>query len=911
MSPSLRASSRHRRPRQVLFPLASLGALVLSQLLASGCGGEGAELGAANSDSLSGQASSSFSRLLSSPLDGAEVLELMTGRSLQGDDLATIDGGFHAAGGVLYFAGGSSEDPGNLELWRTHGATGTAIQIFEINTHGPSTPRHFVSAGPSVFFTADTAVSAEPPVVEAQLWVSAGGVGNTLSLTADTEAKNPRALGPIANGGVLFMAEDADGNRWPWVSDGTVEGTRALGMQENPSPGASGGMVEEPAVLANGLTYFIFDSLEHGTELWVTDGSDDAWLVSDLNPGSADSSPSELLALPSGELAFIDQARGGVCIVDDSSTPRCDISLNSPTQLSFHQGRFYMIEQNAGGSVLLNSRSEIEEEEELIDLKHVHDDELAQVLGYVLTPSRLFVLNDKNSSNKYPLYAIPFSEPDNLTFIENFVSIDPQSLTAVGDALLFFGDRDGDGDALWASAGEGFNTRPLDLGSWETPFADSRRFTVHQKLVHFVADSEGVALPLFLDGDSVDTPPSITCPPQLELVGDVPGGADLLAFFAENDQQDLGIQITDEESELDFSLSTEVAQWGEKSLLLSVQDHLGSSASCEITTSVTHPDDPILECPEDFKVESPWPNTQEVSFEYQASHPLAPVDINVTPPSGSEFVWGVNPVNITATAAGNSVWCSFTITLEDTTPPELICPEPIMEEATGHAGAEVSWDDPEVIGESVEPTITSDLQKGDTYPLGESEVHISVKDEVGNESQCLLKITVQDTTPPQIECPENISVQAPDKDGAFIEARIDTEDLVSIPTLEVDPPLDERFPVGQTTVHATSTDTAGNESECSFVVTVQEPPKNQEGDSEGPDDEQNPDEGKDDKDSDGKDSDDKDKDKDDGDDSESEGCGGCSASGAAQWALLIPLFGFLSRNRRRLALSQAEGFLEE
>lgn len=89
-------------------------------------------------------------------------------------------------------------------------------------------------------------------------------------------------------------------------------------------------------------------------------------------------------------------------------------------------------------------------------------------------------------------------------------------------------------------------------------------------------------------------------------------------------------------------------------------------------------------------------------------------------------------------------------------------------------------------------------------------------------------VFARDTTAPVIECPADTVITCADPDGVDIEFDIHvTDDCQAEPTVVIDGPDGDHFPVGETEVTVTASDSSGNESTCTFTVTVQaaDPPE--------------------------------------------------------------------------------------
>ena len=107
-------------------------------------------------------------------------------------------------------------------------------------------------------------------------------------------------------------------------------------------------------------------------------------------------------------------------------------------------------------------------------------------------------------------------------------------------------------------------------------------------------------------------------------------------------------------------------------------------------------------------------------------------------------------------AAGNFAECSQTITIDDTTAPSITCPADLVIEC----------------GESIDPSNTGnatatdncDLSPDITYSDSQVDNVITrtwtATDDCGNQASCDQIITVEDTTPPTITCPDDVDENA-------------------------------------------------------------------------------------------------------------------------------------------------------
>ncbi len=125
----------------------------------------------------------------------------------------------------------------------------------------------------------------------------------------------------------------------------------------------------------------------------------------------------------------------------------------------------------------------------------------------------------------------------------------------------------------------------------------------------------------------------------------------------------------------------------------------------------------------------------------------------------------------------------------------------------------------------------SDLEPGND-PLSPGVYLVTVSDvESGAPSfNDMFTLEVEDNTPPVIDCPSNSIVAT---DSGLCTAVVSfpvpsaTDDCLFTITQTAGLPSGSAFPLGDTTITYTATDGAGNSSNCSFTITVedQEPPE--------------------------------------------------------------------------------------
>lgn len=201
------------------------------------------------------------------------------------------------------------------------------------------------------------------------------------------------------------------------------------------------------------------------------------------------------------------------------------------------------------------------------------------------------------------------------------------------------------------------------------------------------------------------------------------------------------------------------------------------------------------------------------------------VTFSCSPASGSLFPVGETIVTCTATnICGGSAECSFVVTVNDVEPPTIICSGNITQDNdSGVCGAIVNYPPPTVNDNCPGATSVCSPPSGSLFPVGTTMVTCTATDAAGNTSApCSFTVTVNDTEPPVITCPADITVSNdPGQSGAIVTYPAPmVSDNCPGATAACSPASGTFFPVGMTTVTCTATDVAGNTSTCSFTVIV-------------------------------------------------------------------------------------------
>jgi IgGFc binding protein/HYR domain len=178
---------------------------------------------------------------------------------------------------------------------------------------------------------------------------------------------------------------------------------------------------------------------------------------------------------------------------------------------------------------------------------------------------------------------------------------------------------------------------------------------------------------------------------------------------------------------------------------------------------------------------------------------------------GTYAVKVTNPLGSTTSSNATLSFSSLTLT----------CPSNIIVSCRGSKGTAVSFT--VGISDPCDPnaTVVSVPPSGSLFPLGTTTVVSTGTDQSGNRNSCSFTVTVVDNLAPSIVCPADRIVIATSPQGAPVSFTVTASDNCDPnPTVTATPPSGSIFPLGTTVVAAFATDANGNQSSCSFNITV-------------------------------------------------------------------------------------------
>jgi ELWxxDGT repeat protein len=632
----------------------------------------------------------------------------------------------------------------------------------------------------------------------------------------------------VLGSSLYIRGNDGGDNLRLWWSDGTN-----VQVVTN----EAGTAIDDPSkpVGMGGKLFFAATDLQAGRELWVIDNAGGpARRLKDLRLGNTSSDPASLTVM-GGKLYF-------------TATTGQDASL-------------WASDGSEGGTVIVAGPETLGAPHDTPGELTAAGDKLYFYMAQPETGDELWV-SDGTAANTHIVEQLQSDGSGGR----------PRSLTAVGNTLFFIANNASSGREPWRSDGTEAGTDivwefyPGPTDSFETPELKAGPGVLLLSIVEpttgkelwSVSDTHVIRLTDIIAGTESSTPhaltivgnklyfaagrafqddslywlplnqvdchpPSVTCPGPLQIEAVSPDGA--YVFLPPP------VQMSDDSfTPLTVSYSPgPLALFGVDNSMpatITVRDVAGNEAMCPVTVNVEDTRGPELVCPADLNVEAMGPDGANVSYPVEARDAVSGVAfVSANPPSGSHFRLGEETqVEITAQdGKGNSTTpsCKFNVTVKDTQPPKLICPQDIVEVATSATLVPVTYA-PVLLEDPTGATLLENAHpSGSLFPLGMTPVTLEAEDGENHRSSCTFTVHIVDPVAPTITCPGPQQAVASGPEGAEVEfPEASAEDALGLTSLIYSAEPGSTFPVGETTVTATATDNDGNKASCSFTVTV-------------------------------------------------------------------------------------------
>jgi ELWxxDGT repeat protein len=233
--------------------------------------------------------------------DGTEAGTVLVAELTAGSGSTTF-GWLREAGGKLFFAqvpAHLSGDPVRIYSVDPPGSTLTPVVTF---APASGADRVFAFVGTRLFYHGITGGNQDTLFV---LDTAAPTPTPVPLLSIPTTGFVPSRFGELAAvGSRLFFTAASPVGYEPWLTDGTVAGTRMVKDINQDTPQNNPGSDPNQFTDVGGVAYFAATTIASGREVWRSDGTEaGTWQVADVEPGDTSATPSELLSV-GGHLVF-------------------------------------------------------------------------------------------------------------------------------------------------------------------------------------------------------------------------------------------------------------------------------------------------------------------------------------------------------------------------------------------------------------------------------------------------------------------------------------------------------------------------------------------------------------------------------------------------------------------------------
>ena len=259
-----------------------------------------------------------------------------------------------------------------------------------------------------------------------------------------------------------------------------------------------------------------------------------------------------------------------------------------------------------------------------------------------------------------------------------------------------------------------------------------------------------------------------------------------------------------------------VFPFGLTTITWTVSDAAGNTATAEQQVSVIDTTAPIINPPQDIVIEATAADTIIELISAEATDEVSVISITNNAPTTFQL-GNTTVIWFAEDSSGNISNATQIISVIDTLPPNIIQPDELVVEATSSNTA-ISLENPIATDSVSQVTITNDSPA--EFGLGDTFVTWIATDEAGNSASVSQKITVVDTTAPELSLPDNITINAISLQTPVLVGNANATDLTdSQPSVTNNAP--STFPLGETIVTWIATDEFGNSASATQVVNVQ------------------------------------------------------------------------------------------
>jgi subtilisin-like proprotein convertase family protein len=326
--------------------------------------------------------------------------------------------------------------------------------------------------------------------------------------------------------------------------------------------------------------------------------------------------------------------------------------------------------------------------------------------------------------------------------------------------------------------------------------------------------------------------PTVTCPANITVNSPIGQCGAPVSFTATANDNCPGVSISYSPASGSTFLS------GTTTVTATATDASGRTAACTFTVTVVDTQNPTITCPANITTgNTPGQCGAFVNFSATANDNCPGVTISYSKAPGSFFTLGTTTITATATdAAGRTATCTFTVKVQDTQAPTLICPSNVTQTITSGCSKKLTPPDPTVIDNCGLSKLTwrmTGANSGNssssginyvgnkTFNAGVTTITYTATDIYGNSSECSFTVSILETVPPSITCPPNKTVGTNYGYCYWSHVNLGTPRVSdNCGVLSVTNNAPDTFQLGTTIVTWTVTDNSGNTSSCNQSITV-------------------------------------------------------------------------------------------
>ena len=361
-------------------------------------------------------------------------------------------------------------------------------------------------------------------------------------------------------------------------------------------------------------------------------------------------------------------------------------------------------------------------------------------------------------------------------------------------------------------------------------YTPDENFTGEDSFTYVVSDgNDGTDIGTVTVFVSDESGPEIVCP-VIDPINNDPGICGAVYEFELPEFSDNSGNATMEQ--IGGPASGDVFEIGDNILIFQATDQTGNFTICSYTVTVVDAEAPvILECApaRSVSADEGLCNASQIDLGSLSAEDNCDDNLEISNNAPEVFPVGITEVIWTVKDdAGNTATCIQLVTITDDEAPEVDEAQDIVTgNDPGECGAVVTYDVVTASDNCEISTITlsEGPSSGSEFPVGTTTVTYTVTDIHGNSTTESFTVTVTDDEDPELSCPADITVTTTTNESyaivQFNSATV-TDNCGATVEQTAGPVSGSQFPLGTTTVTFTATDEAGNTTECSFTVTVED-----------------------------------------------------------------------------------------